>query len=300
MKSLLEAEKIIPAQCKLIKDCSFDQLYLVGKPYPKNKKVVTYLGNAKFIPSFLNYDISGVICTEDIAEELACQFDGGVLVTNEPKTAFFEINNYYAEYEKEEVPNCIAQSAVIHPSAIIEDCNVQIGENTVIMANAVVKSGSKIGNGCVIHENCVIGSPAFYYYMAGDVKKSVISTGTVTIEDNVELHTSVTVEKGVMGGSTRIGYNTKIDNLCLIGHDSQLGIDVTIAAGSTLAGGVVLKDGCFLGVGVTVAPNVVCGVNAFFSSGSVVTKDVDDNTHESGNFAIPHDKFVKHIKMISE
>ena len=168
------------------------------------------------------------------------------------------------------------------------------------MANVVVKAGSKIGSDCTIGEGCVVGAPAFYYFGSGNNKKMVISTGTVDIGNNVDLHTNVSVEKGVLGGSTRIGNNTKIDNHCLIGHDSVLDENVTIAGKSILAGGVELGNECFLGVGVTIAPSVKCGKQTKISSGAVVTKDVPDYMHVSGNFAIPHDRFIEHIKKISK
>ncbi len=290
----------IGKEAKIVRDCEFDELYLVGKPFPEGKKTVSFLGAAKFIPGFLNYDIDGVLCTQEIADELESVYHGGIAVVEEPKTVFFEIHNHLAITTAEAAPNHIAESAIIHPTAVIEDHDVTIGENTEIRANAVVLAGSKIGDDCIIREGCIIGTPAFYYYGSGSRKKLVVSSGTVEIGNNVELHTNVIVEKGVLGGATKIGDNTKIDNGCIIGHDSKVGNDVTIAGGSTLAGGVELGEGCFLGIGVNVSPYVSCGKGAKISSGAVVTKDVSDDTQASGNFAIPHDKFIQHIKNISK
>lgn len=299
-RSLSGVISSISREAIIIRDCQFDELYLVGKPFPENRKTISFLGASKYISEFLRYDIKGVLCTKEIADELKHKFTGGIVVVDEPKTVFFEIHNYLASEKTDRETNRIAPSAKIHPTAIIENHNVVIGDHSEIMANVVVKSGSVIGCDCIIHEGCVIGSPAFYYYGTGEGRKLVVSSGTVTIGDNVELHTSVTVEKGVMGGSTVVGNNTKIDNLCLISHDSQIGKNVTIAAGTALAGGVVLGDDCFLGVGVSMAPYVKCGKRTLISSGAVVTKDVPDNTQASGNFAIPHDKFIQHIKSISK
>lgn len=299
-RKLSDVLRELSREATIIRDCQFDDLYLVGKPYPEDKKTISFLGAPKFISDFLSYDINGVLCTKEIADEVAAVYQGGIAVVDEPKTVFFEIHNYLVSIESNAKPNVIAESAIIHPSVIIEDHDVVIGDCTEIMANAVVKSGSRIGCNCIIREGCVVGSPAFYYYGSNSNKKLVTSSGTAVIQNNVELHTNVTVEKGVMGGATIIGENTKIDNTSLIGHDSVIGHNVTIAASATLAGGVRIGNNSFLGVGVTIAPYVNCGERVKLSAGSVVTKDVPDDLHESGNFAIPHDKYLKHIKAISK
>lgn len=299
-RNLSEVIDAISRDAIIIRDCQFEELYLVGKPFPDNRKTISFLGASKYIQDFLNYDIKGVLCSEEIAGELKKVYQGGIAIVSEPKTVFFEIHNYLASTQEHAETNQIAQSAKIHPSVIIEDNDVVIGENTEIMAHTVIKAGSRIGSDCVIREGCIIGAPAFYYYGSGDDRKLVISSGTVVVGNNVELHTNVVVEKGVLGGSTAIGNNTKIDNNCLVGHDSQIGQDVTMAGASTIAGGVELGDGCFLGVGVSVSPYVRCGNRSKISSGAVVTKDVPDDTQASGNFAILHEKFIQHIKSISK
>lgn len=295
---LQEACSLIDAPINVLKDCYFDSLYLVGKPYPAEELTLSYLTGRSFVDAFLSYDISGVICTDEIAEVLKERgYEGGVAVTDKPKVAFFSIHNHYAS-EKVYAVSSISPEAKINPTARIADHGVSIGSNSVIMANVVIKEGTTIGDHCIIREGCVIGSPAFYYFGDEDSKTLVESSGGVVIGNNVELHTNVTVEKGAMGGNTVIGDNTKIDNVSLIGHDSQIGRNVTMAASATLAGGVSLGDNSFLGVGVTIAPYVKCGENTKLSAGAVATKNIPDNMHASGNFAVAHDKYLRFIKSL--
>ena len=141
---------------------------------------------------------------------------------------------------------------------------------------------------------------SFYYYGEGDDRKLVESTGGVVIENNVELHTGCVVEKGVMGGNTHIGCNTKLDNQVFIGHDSYVGSNCTLAGQTMLAGGVYIGNDSFAGVCSSFAPNVILGNNTKVSAGSVVTKSVPDGQHVSGNFAIEHSKLVEHIKILSK
>lgn len=44
----------------------------------------------------------------------------------------------------------------IHPSAIISDFGVKIGEGTVVMANAVINPGTSIGKHCIINTSAVV------------------------------------------------------------------------------------------------------------------------------------------------
>lgn len=44
----------------------------------------------------------------------------------------------------------------IHPSAVISNIDVSIGEGTVIMANAVVNPGTEIGKHCIINTSAVV------------------------------------------------------------------------------------------------------------------------------------------------
>ncbi|MCH5330753.1 MAG: galactoside O-acetyltransferase, partial [Alistipes sp.] len=46
---------------------------------------------------------------------------------------------------------------------------------------------------------------------------------------------------------------------------------------------VLLKRGCWIGAGSTILPGVTVGENAVVGAGSVVTKDVEDNTVVAGN-----------------
>lgn len=59
---------------------------------------------------------------------------------------------------------------------------------------------------------------------------------------------------------------------------------------------VVLKRNCWIGAGSTILPGVTVGENAVVGAGSVVTKDVEDNTIVAGNPA----RVIKRIGTRSE
>lgn len=60
---------------------------------------------------------------------------------------------------------------------------------------------------------------------------------------------------------------------------------------ATQAKPIVLKKNVWVGIGATILPGVTVGENSIVGAGSVVTKDVPDNTIVAGNPA----KFFKKI-----
>lgn len=280
----------------LYREGEFHTVCLVGKEQKIEGAAITFLSDVSYIESFLKENIACVICTHEIAEKIGNIYTGGIAVSKNPKTSFFEAHNYMAKKNENFMQSVIADSAQIHPTAVIESNGVVIGENTIIGAYAVIKSGSIIGDDCVIREGVTIGTPGFYYYGTDSGKKLVTNTGGVKIGSNVEIHPHTVVEKGVLYGDTIIGDNTKLDNLILIGHDSVIGKNCIIAGSTIFAGGVEFGDDAFAGVGVSVSPYVKIGKGAKLSSGAVVTKNVKDNEHVSGNFAYEHQVFIKNLK----
>lgn len=297
---LSEAKHFCNDALNVITDCEFDSLYLMGKEIDAKRNYISFIGQPKYIDSFLNHDICGVICTEEVANFLKNKYVGGISVAEDPKKAFFEIHNHIGNKAIKGNETYIDKTANIGRNVIINETDVYIGKNVSIGSNTVIHEGTYIEDNTIIREGCVIGGPAFYYYGEDDERKLVRSTGTVRIGKNVELHANVIVERGVLYGETYIGNNSKIDNSVFIGHDCKIGKNCTLAGNCMLAGGVTLGRNAFLGVSTTISPNVILGDYCKASSGAVITKNVDSNKHVSGNFAISHEAYIRHIKSISK
>ena len=113
----------------------------------------------------------------------------------------------------------------IHPSAVISQIDVEIGEGTVVMANAVVNSGVSIGKHCIINSGAVVEHDNI-------------------IEDFV--HISVGVK---LAGTVHIGKRSWIGIGAVISNNISVCPDCMIGAG-----GVVVQDvsesGIFVGVPV--------------------------------------------------
>ena len=95
--------------------------------------------------------------------------------------------------------------------------------------------------------------------------------------------------------SVTIGRNVLISDRVFIGdadHNYDDDNKPIIKQGDSFKGGVTLKDGCWVGIGAVILPNVTIGRNAVIAANSVVTKNVPDFTVVGG---IPA-KIIKNFK----
>jgi sugar O-acyltransferase (sialic acid O-acetyltransferase NeuD family) len=76
----------------------------------------------------------------------------------------------------------------------------------------------------------------------------------------------------------KIGRQSIINTNASVDHEGVIGDGCHIMPGATLAGCVVLEDFCTIGANATVFPRVRIGSGALVGAGSVVTKDVPENT----------------------
>lgn len=282
----------------------FDTMGLITREYKDSENVLGYIESEAYLQAVKDNDrIKVLVTTEELAPIIKEDFEIDIIVSNKPKTTFFQIQEFLVrktDFYGGIKENNISDSAIIHETAVIEDHNVVIGDGTIILANAVIKANSTIGKNVIIREGVVIGTPAFYYYDLDDHEELVVAGGGVRIDDHVEIHSNTSIEAGVFNNPTHIGRNTKIDNCCLIGHDSILGENIIMAAGCSVGGIVTAGDGTFFGLNSSVAQLMNIGSNCKISIGSSVTKDVPDGAHYSGTFAIDHKTYVNHLKNINK
>jgi UDP-3-O-[3-hydroxymyristoyl] glucosamine N-acyltransferase len=185
----------------------------------------------------------------------------------------------------------IGNFAVIHPNVVIYP-EVKIGDRTTLHANCTIHERSLIGADCVIHSGAVIGAEGFGFVPTHTGWLKMEQSGYTVLEDGVEVGCNTAIDRPAVG-ETRIGKNTKIDNLVQIGHGSKIGAGCAIAGQAGMAGGVKVGNGVILAGQVGIANQVKIGDRAIASAQSGIHKDVASGEIVSGTPAVPHKIYLK-------
>lgn len=246
-----------------------------------------------------NPRIAAVITKRDIADRLDARF--AVAVADNPEAAHAEIHARLAEMREVELrtrPNQIDSSAVIDPSARIASHGVEIGARVRIGPYVTIAPGVAIEHDCVLHSGVNLGGPGFNTGIIGGRQRIMPQMGGVRLKPFVELLSNVCVARAVFGGETTLGEETVSDNLAYVAHDVQIGRRVQICALASILGRTIIEDEAYIGPSAVIKNGLHIGAKAKVSVGAVVTRDVAANTVVSGNFAVPHDRFLDHIRSI--
>lgn len=185
----------------------------------------------------------------------------------------------------------IGDRAVIHPNVVIYP-DVEIGADTVLHANCTIHERSRIGQRCVINSGTVVGAEGFGFVPTATGWFKMPQSGYTILEDQVEIGCNSSIDRPAVG-ETRIGRDTKLDNLVHIGHGCQIGSNCAIAAQVGLVGGVTIGNQVLMGGQVGVANKVNIGDRSMVSPKTGIHSDVEAGTVVSGYPAVPHKMWLK-------
>lgn len=269
---------------------------------------ITFLANAiyrKFLPST---QASAIILAP--ADLEFCQTNA--LIVADPYAAFAKITHCFAPETQ--------LTGSVHPTAIIgknvtipASCtiaaqvvigdNVVLGENTVIGAGSIIGENSQIGANCflyprvtiyhsitignrvTLHSGAVVGSDGFGF--AFDRQQNswikIYHSGSVRIEDDVEIGANTTIDRGVFG-NTVIERQAKIDNLVQIAHNVHIGAYTVIAGCVGIAGSARIGKYCRVGGAAAINGHIEIADNITISGMSMVTHSLSEpgSAHSSG------------------
>ena len=277
------------------KDGEFNWLGLTAENY-EGKKVLTFLNDEKYIKELKkNKSITSIFTTLEIAKKLkGCNY--ALLIVENPRKEFFKLHNnlYIQNFYFKESKNIISEKAKISEKASIADYNVIIEDNVVIEADVTIYENVTIKRNSIIRSGSRIGGPACEFSRFENEVLEVFSAGTVLIDENVEVQNNVCIDKGVFD-QTYIGKNVKVDNLVHIAHDVKIYENTLIIACSFIGGRTRILKNSLIGPNCTIKNGLLLGENSRVTMGAVVIMNVRNNEIVSGNFAIPHDQFMKKI-----
>lgn len=197
-----------------------------------------------------------------------------------------------------------------------------LAEGATIGADCLIYPGVRIGWGCrigdraVIHHNASIGTDGFGFVPTnpGAVEAARGKTGPaaaairnplqkihalshVEIGDDVEIGALTAIDRGTLK-PTRVGTGTKIDDLVMIGHNVEIGVDCMLCGQVALAGSVEVGDRAVLGGRVAVADHLKIGAGAVVGGGSGVGTNVPPGAVYLGFPAVPRDEAIENLKLM--
>lgn len=140
----------------------------------------------------------------------------------------------------------IGKGTYIYPQVYLGP-HVKVGRDCILYPGVKIYHDCVIGDRCIIHANAVIGSDGFGFAPTADGSyEKIPQTGNVILEDDVEIGACTTIDRSTMG-STVIHSGVKVDNLCQIAHNVEVGDNTVIAAQSGIAGSSRIGKQCMIG-----------------------------------------------------
>jgi UDP-3-O-[3-hydroxymyristoyl] glucosamine N-acyltransferase len=167
----------------------------------------------------------------------------------------------------------IGDGCLIGAHAVIEN-HARIGARTIIHPQVFIGFGCEIGDDCEIHPHSTIGSDGFGYSVEPDGRPRKIShLGNVKIGDCVEIGSNCAIDRATLT-STHIRSGTKLDNICHIAHNCDLGENGFYTAGFMTGGSTKIGRQFVTGGCTVVTAHVTLADNVVLAGRSTVTNDI--------------------------
>jgi UDP-3-O-[3-hydroxymyristoyl] glucosamine N-acyltransferase len=227
----------------------------------------------------------------------------------------------------------IGEGATIGPLVVI-GAGAVVGARSVILSQATLATGAVLGTDCIVypgvrigwgccvgdrvilHHNASIGADGFSYVprrpgalesarganlapnaLERNELQKVHALSTVEIGNDVEIGALTAIDRGTLK-PTRIGAGTKIDDLVMIGHNVEIGVDCLVCGQVGLAGGVRVGDGAVLGGRVGVADHLNIGAWAVVGAAACVGTNIPAGAVYAGFPAMPYAEAMENLKLI--
>jgi len=186
----------------------------------------------------------------------------------------------------------LGQNAILHSFVTIYR-GAKIGDDFFAHAHAVVREHCRIGNRVVLQNGAIIGGDGLGYAKQKDgTWYKMVQSGPAVLEDDVEVQSNSCIDRATVG-ETRIGRGTKIDDLVLVGHASQLGANNMICGQTGLAGSTKIEDNCIFAGQSASSGHLTVGDNVIVTAQSGLPRDVASNQIRSGTPAVDNKLWLK-------
>lgn len=251
----------------------------------------TWIKRQELVPGNFDVQVATLVFT---SYEVQGNFKN-VIRTEASKRAFFSTIEHFFDDNKERP--LVGEHTYLGPNVKLGE-NVHIGHNCTIDGDITIGNDTTIGNNvsivnrvcigerCDIHSGVIIGHDGFSYTENDKHEKKMNRHyGGIIIGNDVYIAMNSVVERGIID-DTIIKNGTKIDCLCLIGHNSVIGENAALVGGTRIYGSVIIGDNAYL-AGPLVRNQCQIGRNSFIGLGAVVTNSIDDDDLVAGVPAKP-------------
>jgi UDP-3-O-[3-hydroxymyristoyl] glucosamine N-acyltransferase len=169
----------------------------------------------------------------------------------------------------------------------------KIGDRFFAHSHAIVREGVRVGNDVVLQNGAVVGGDGFGFAKQADGSYyKIVQTGTLVIEDNVEVQANACVDRASVGES-RLRRGVKVDNLVQVGHGCDIGENTLLCGQVGLAGSCKVGKNVVLAGQVGVAGHLTIGDNVIATAQSGIPNDVEASKVISGYPAIDNSLWLK-------
>jgi UDP-3-O-[3-hydroxymyristoyl] glucosamine N-acyltransferase len=167
----------------------------------------------------------------------------------------------------------IGDGCMIGAHTVVENA-AKIGARSILHPHVFVGAACQIGDDCEIHPHTSIGSDGFGYAVDPDGKpRKIAHLGNVKIGDGVEIGSNCAIDRATLT-STHIRSGTKLDNICHIAHNCDLGENGFFTAGFMMGGSTKIGRQFVTGGNSVVTAHITVGDNVVLSGRSSVTNDI--------------------------
>lgn len=278
---------------------------------------ISVYSDGKYAPAFAATKASVVITSEKLA---AHDHPCALLIAPNPRLAFAQVGHLF--YPPDMMKPGVVTAVPVHPTAAIGTGTqisagaeigpgAVIGKDSYIGNNVVIGRGVVIGDNCRIGPNCVIthalignrvvmgpnnsiGNQGFSFVPSLEGLLRVPQLGRVIIEDDVELGSNCTVDRGAIG-DTHIERGVRFDSLIHVGHNVRIGHHSLIVAQAGIGGSTTIGPMVAIGGQVGISDHRTIGAGARLAARSGVTRDIAPGEHVGGYPARPLKRWHREV-----
>jgi UDP-3-O-[3-hydroxymyristoyl] glucosamine N-acyltransferase len=283
---------------------------------------ISLFSDAKYANAFAVTKASVVITNDKLA---ALPHGVTLLVVPNPRLAFAQVGHIF--YPPAKLQPGVRAAQPVDPTAFIGDgteigagaqigARAKIGAHVFIGNNVVIGRGVEIGDHCSIGPNCVIthavigsrvvmgpnnsiGNQGFSFVPSLEGLLRVPQLGRVVIEDDVELGSNCTVDRGAIG-DTHIERGVRFDSLIHVGHNVQIGHHSLIAGQVGIAGSTSIGALVAIGGQAGISDHLTIGDGARLAARSGVTRDIPAGERVGGYPARPLKRWHRETALLAK